>query len=92
MGYGHGKVNRDAVGKAFGWEDGFACVPAKYSWTKISRLINGTNMGCMYCFPHGRHTANNKYKKDTKCWKTYRKTHYRTCKEETEITEEARDL
>jgi len=72
----HGKVNKDAVGKVFGWEDGFPLVPAKYSGVKISRIIHGEEMGCTWCFPHGRDTINNHYQNSQRCWKRHKKTQY----------------
>lgn len=50
--------------------------PKKISGTMISRLLN-CKYECSYCFPHGHETSNNKWTKDLKCWKRYRKTQYR---------------
>lgn len=62
---------------AFGVDEfGMEMVPNKISNIRISRLFNGENMGCFYCFPHGMETSNNKWTKDLKCWKRYRKTQY----------------
>jgi hypothetical protein len=59
--------------KKFGLnEEGFADIPVKYSNVKISRLINGEDMGCTYCFPHGQDTINSKWGKGTRSWKLYR--------------------
>ena len=71
-----GKMNSDSMGKVFGWEDGFPAIPSKYSGTKISRLTHGEEMGCSYCFPHGRDTINNHYRNYQRSWKKHQKNQY----------------
>jgi hypothetical protein len=65
--------------KAWGIDEyGYIDVPKRVSNIKISRIDNtDARGGCSYCFPHGFETNNNKWFKDLKCWKRYRKKQYR---------------
>jgi hypothetical protein len=46
--------------------------PSKMSSTKVSRIINGENMGCSWCFPHGYETINASSNKYQRSWKKFR--------------------
>ncbi len=67
-----------ALRKTFGINEfGMIDYPIKISNVKVSRVLNGINRGCPYCFPHGFETNNAKHCKYQRCWKKYRKTQYK---------------
>ncbi|WP_159477902.1 phosphate ABC transporter substrate-binding protein [Chryseobacterium sp. 18068] len=67
--------------QAFGINEyGLIDFPKKISNVQISRIFNGSEMGCSWCFPHGFETVNSKWSKFQRNWKKYRKTQYKTLK------------
>lgn len=63
--------------KTFGKDEyGFALLPKKYSNVKISRIFNGWESGCSWCFPHGIETKNATARKRKRNWKCKRETQY----------------
>ena len=64
--------------KAYGKnEAGLADMPKKVSNNFVSRIINGNESGCPFCFPHGYETYNSHYKNYQRTWKKYRKTQWK---------------
>ena len=64
--------------KRFG-DNGYrlADLPEKISGVTISRIKNGEEMGCSWCFPHGWETTNSRWSKQQRCWKQQRKTQWK---------------
>ena len=54
--------------------------PKKISNVQVSRILNGNEMGCSWCFPHGFETINSKQDKFQRTWKKYRKTQWKNKK------------
>ncbi len=77
MVYGHGKVNKHLIGERFGYEDGFALVPSRYSNVKLARFLYRREESCEMTFPHGNDNPPSTYRRDLLCWKTNRKHHFR---------------
>jgi hypothetical protein len=51
--------------------------PKKISNVQVSRILDGDEMGCSRCFPHGYETVNSKQNKFQRNWKKYRKTQWK---------------
>ena len=51
--------------------------PRRFANIRLSRLQSGAKMGCPLCFPHGTETVNNRWRKDLRCWKRYRRHQWR---------------
>ncbi len=58
-------------------EYGFEEIPIKFSNVQLSRIQNGGEMGCSYCFPHGMDTVNSRWKNRQRSWKSYRHTKWK---------------
>lgn len=60
--------------KAFGINEfGQADLPVKISNVQISRIVNGAERGCSWCFPHGFETNNSTISNRQRNWKCFRK-------------------
>ena len=71
--------SRSTLKRRYGVDEyGFDLIFGKYSGTRISRELNGSMMGCSYCFPHGHETVNSHYVNLQRSWKKHRKTQWRT--------------
>lgn len=73
------KKKEQQLKKVFG-DNGYnlADIPHKIGNVFMSRVLNANLflLGTM-TFPHGADVVNNKWQKDMKCWKRYRKKQYR---------------
>ncbi len=52
-------------------------LPVKCGNVRISRIVNGQERGCSYCFPHGFETSNATWRKKKRSWKYHRRQQYR---------------
>jgi len=52
-------------------------LPVKCGNVRISRIVNGQERGCAYCFPHGFETSNATCRKKKRSWKYHRRQQYR---------------
>lgn len=75
-----GKGSKRGIPRAFGTDEfGFPATPPKIGNVKIARIEHAKERGgCTICFPHGPETDNATGKKNTRSWKTRRKTKYKT--------------
>lgn len=53
-------------------------LPVKFGNVRISRIVNGEDRGCSFCFPHGIETSNATWRKKKRSWKYQRRKQYRT--------------
>lgn len=73
------KLQLRRVYKYFGFDEwGFSQIPPKTGNVKLSRLLNGRDMGYATDFPHGMDVRNTRYDKIQRSWKMHRKTQFKT--------------
>lgn|GEM_PF-587066 len=52
-------------------------LPVKFGNVRISRIVNGQERDCSFCFPHGLETSNASWRKRRRSWKYHRRHQYR---------------
>lgn len=75
-----GMGSKRGIARAFGTDEyGFPATPRKVGNVRLSRLEHANERGgCTICYPHGPETSNATVKKNTRSWKSRRKTKYKT--------------